>query len=187
MWSHSDLVFRARTWLANTRKCAVVLVEVGSWNLSEIPDAIGWSPKGESILVECKTSRSDFLRDTDKRSRQDDYFKALGAYRYYLVPAIDRHGVQVIQPKDELPEGWGVLVLGARNRVTVAVEAEHRDLAVEERGHPLVRGRRDAEIILLVAELRRHMDGWRQNGRGTPAGGEGAEGTDDAGSARLTG
>jgi hypothetical protein len=190
MWSHADLVFRARTWLTNTRKCAVVLSEVGSWNLSEIPDAIGWTPKGHSILIECKASRADFLRDTEKQSRQDDYFKALGAFRYYFVPAIEKTGLPVIRPEDELPEGWGVLVVGAKNRVTVAVDATHMDMAVEERGHPLVRGRRDAEIILLVAELRRHIDGWRRDGSGAGGAGAGGVGTVGAGDedrSRLTG
>jgi hypothetical protein len=33
---------------------------------AEIPDAIGWNTHG-SVVVECKTSRADFMRDRDKR------------------------------------------------------------------------------------------------------------------------
>lgn len=34
-----------------------------------IPDAIGWDGRGNSTLVECKTSRADFADNAEKRIR----------------------------------------------------------------------------------------------------------------------
>jgi hypothetical protein len=160
MISHAELVNRAQRWLKNTKKCAVVLSEVCAWSTDEIPDAIGWRPNGESILVECKTSRADFCRDKNKPVHKGH--RGMGAYRYFLIPPIGRDGQAVTFPGDkQLPEGWGVLIFSGK-QVSVAAEATQRDKLVEARGHPAVRQRRDAELSLLVAELRRHQTGYRK-------------------------
>ena len=161
MISHAELVNRAMRWLQNTKKCAVVLSEVCAWSTDEIPDAIGWRPNGESILVECKTSRSDFLADKNKKVHKG--FRGMGGHRYFMVPPIGRDHQPVTFPGDtQLPEGYGVLIYSGK-RVQVAVEATQRDMLVEARGHPAVRQRRDAELSLLVAELRRFKSGYRNN------------------------
>jgi len=75
--THDDLVEIARNWLWNAKKgpegtgwkhvpCKVVLTELVSG--MEIPDAIGWH-SGRSILIECKTSVSDFKADAKKLFR----------------------------------------------------------------------------------------------------------------------
>jgi len=159
MIGHSELVARAKRWLKNTKKCVVVLSEVTAYHLNEFPDAVGWLPNGESILVECKTTRSDFTRDKNKPVHQGH--RGLGAYRYFMVPPVGRDGQTVTFPGDtRLPDGWGVIVFSGK-RVSVAKEATHRDTMVEARGHPAVRQRRDAELALLVAELRRYQSGYR--------------------------
>ena len=160
MISHAELVNRAERWLKNTKKCAVVLSEVCAWSTDEIPDAIGWRPNGESILVECKTSRRDFLSDKHKQVHKG--FRGMGAYRYFMVPEIGRDGEPVTMPGDkQLPEGYGVLIYTG-TQVKIAKEATQRDMLVEARGHPAVRQRRDAELSLLVAELRRFKSGYRK-------------------------
>jgi hypothetical protein len=45
----------------------VVLYEFAT-PADENPDVIGWAPGAGSVLIECKLSRSDFLRDATKRS-----------------------------------------------------------------------------------------------------------------------
>lgn len=65
--SHEDLIDRAVRWLYGTKNCNVVLAENAS--CAEIPDAIGWGTSWKahgSIVVECKTSLSDFHADKKK-------------------------------------------------------------------------------------------------------------------------
>jgi len=68
-FTHKELVQRASKWLQNSASCPVVLYEArGAY---EIPDAIGWKAHGnQSIVIECKTSISDFKKDQEKRARK---------------------------------------------------------------------------------------------------------------------
>ncbi len=122
--THAELVERAQAWLYGTAKCAVAVTEYRTVYGGEEPDALGWRPVGTSILVECKATRSDFLADRRKACRAGE---GLGSLRYYLTPP------GVCSP-DDLPPGWGLLVVQGR-RVRVVVEAERRtaDLATERR------------------------------------------------------
>jgi hypothetical protein len=104
--THKELCQRARRWLVGPGRCPVALVEFVT-SASEIPDAIGFRNSGrDSLLIECKTSRSDFLRDAQKRHRQEGHV-ALGSYRYFMCEP------HLIRP-DELPGGWGLLWVTAR-------------------------------------------------------------------------
>ncbi|MFM2124836.1 MAG: hypothetical protein RL328_1287 [Acidobacteriota bacterium] len=128
---HATLVQLGVRWLG--RKCSVVLYEAAA-SKAEIPDVIGWAGTG-SIMIECKVSRSDFLRDASKPSRKKP---ALGMAhrRYYLCPA------NVLQVED-MPPRWGLL-WAEKNRIVVQREA---------RGFP----QRNllAEIQFLSSMLRR--------------------------------
>ncbi len=99
--THAELVERAERWLLKTCGCGFAFAELcAATNTGEIPDAIGWK-SGISILVECKSTRSDFLADKRKRFRKQPD-QGMGKYRYYLtVPGM-------INPED-LPESWGLL------------------------------------------------------------------------------
>lgn len=111
---HRELVARAARWLRGTRRCGVVLTEASGGH--EQPDAIGWRLGGRhSILIECKTSRGDFLRDREKWHRRHESVR-IGRVRYYMTPA------SLVRP-DEVPGGWGLLEVDAAGRVRVAVEA----------------------------------------------------------------
>ena len=81
--THADLVMRAARWLRNTRGCSVVFTEFACSG-GEIPDAIGWQYE-HSILVECKTSRSDFSADKSKPWRRLPEI-GMGLERYFMVP-----------------------------------------------------------------------------------------------------
>ena len=85
--SHKELVNIASKWLKNSVKCGLVLTEhVGG--IRGIPDAIGWKQGGQlSIVVECKSSKSDFYQDKKKYWRQESMQDMdLGEYRYYMFP-----------------------------------------------------------------------------------------------------
>lgn len=97
--NHEELVNIAKKWLVGSAGAAFAVGEVVSFN-GEIPDAIGFKSEC-SILVECKTSRSDFLADRKKPFRVNPE-KGMGDHRFFLCPP------NIITPEDEL-NGWGLL------------------------------------------------------------------------------
>lgn len=101
---HSTLVAIGVRWLS--RKCSVVLYEFAT-AADENPDVIGWAPEAGSILIECKLTRADFLRDAAKGVRKNPR-TGMGQRRYYLCPP------DVIQVKD-LPPKWGLLWVAGRD------------------------------------------------------------------------
>ncbi len=101
--THAELVQRAVQWLLTTGKCCFVVRDQGT--RQEVADALGFQWKGHVILIECKASRSDFLRDQDKISRISGEGKSgcgMGNLRYYMAPP------GMILP-EELPGRWGLL------------------------------------------------------------------------------
>lgn len=133
--THGKLVQTAVAWLRRYG-CGVVLSEQ-SCSSGETPDAIGWKRACHSVVVECKLSRGDFLADREKPFRQNAKL-AMGCERYYLAPP-DLIAAQ------ELPAGWGLLELRARE--IVMARASEKDLRS-------ARGFR-REMNLLLASLRR--------------------------------
>jgi len=119
-------------WLS--RHCSVVLFEFAAAGDAN-PDVIGWASGTCSVLIECKSSRSDFLTDAKKAVRKNPR-TGMGQRRYYLCPP------EVIQVKD-LPSKWGLL-WAAKGQIIVKRDA---------RGHP----ERNllAEVRFLSAMLRR--------------------------------
>lgn len=96
---HDLLVLRAERWLKSVG-CAFAIRDPFRCLAEEQPDAIGWR-EGISVLVEVKTSRSDFYADRKKPFRRDPE-SGMGNWRFYMCPP------ELIQA-DELPEGWGLI------------------------------------------------------------------------------
>lgn len=116
--SHAELNQIAKRWLLRSQSgkgpgCNIAFVEVGALNDTERADAWGyrWGVDGGSVLVEVKTSRSDFLRDKFKPHRQLG-IGGLGDFRYYLSP----EGIITL---DDLPDGWGLLWVNKRGHVQI--------------------------------------------------------------------
>ncbi|MFA6167832.1 MAG: hypothetical protein WC700_14520 [Gemmatimonadaceae bacterium] len=90
--------------------CVVANTECEMFGVG-IADAVGFgivSGRKRGIVVEAKTSRSDFLRDKKKWHRR--YGAASDANfgfsdHYYIAPD------GLLKP-DEMPDGWGLLVMG---------------------------------------------------------------------------
>lgn len=93
---HRKLVKAAERWLITSKGCNPVFCEKGSRGCQEIPDAIGWTCEG-SIVVECKTSKADFIANSKKTL-------TLGNERYFLM-----ENSLYEQVKDIVPDGWGIL------------------------------------------------------------------------------
>ena len=133
--THAQLVEIAVRWLRRYR-CGVVLSEQLCAN-GEAPDAIGWKRASHSVLVECKTSRADFLADMEKPFRRNPT-RAMGCERFYLAPA------EMLKPT-ELPIGWGLLEYRARKVLMAQPSAKNLRSAHGFR----------YEMNLLLASLRR--------------------------------
>lgn len=143
--THNDLVERAGKWLKSFG-CSVVLCErVAYTRYREIPDAIGWKGS-QSILIECKVSRADFLRDKKKIFRMYPEY-GMGERRLYMCPP-------GIINKEDLPVGWGLLwVKGKRAKRIVAPKGNcfwHNGPC-----HQFHKRSHVSEIAMLVSTIRR--------------------------------
>lgn len=120
--THADLVLIAKRWLLQTKRCGFVLTEFHHLGVTaEIPDCVGFRigyGRNDSVLVECKATRGDFLADARKSFRKNPE-EGIGAYRFYLCPQ------GVIAPQD-LPPGWGLVLVGntARPRQVVGPKGD---------------------------------------------------------------
>ena len=114
--THSELCEISKKWLLRPNSqgghgCHVALSECRSGWGGEMPDSLGFraaTRDTETVLVEVKVSRSDFLADAKKPHRADG--EGMGLYRYYMCPE------GLIQP-EEVPDRWGLLWVTARGKV----------------------------------------------------------------------
>lgn len=84
-----------------------------------VKHAIGFKA-WDTIIVEVKVSRADFLKDKAQRVRMTPS-QGMGRLRYYLCP------VGLIAP-DEVPEKWGLLYTDEK-RITEVKQAYFQDSA----------------------------------------------------------
>lgn len=115
--THKELVERAKAWLKGRRRCCFVVTEPQGHAFREWPDAIGWTYRGFSVLVECKASLSDFYADRRKRNRA---IFGMGDQRFYMT----RPGL-IVPERHTLPDNWG-LVEVHKHMVKVVVKAPLR-------------------------------------------------------------
>lgn len=153
--THDDLVRLAEKW-ARRQRYKVVLRDVRTWATREQPDVIAWRCTASSIVIECKTSRADFLRDASKYFRRNPA-AGMGYERYFLVSKA------FIVP-EELPAGWGLMVVGNRHAITV----EKKSRSFTDRAE-------HEERALLVSAVRRVTEGWGRQmfGDNAPLGADG--------------
>jgi len=139
-FTHRQLVKRTAEFLRKQRYTTVITELTAAAN-NEIPDVIGFDYRGVSVLVECKTSRKDFLQDQNKDHRQRRS-RGMGNLRYYAAPA------GVIDCRD-LPDGWGLLTIDEKYgylEVNVSkMPAVFHDEQINKRG----------ELAIVLSALRR--------------------------------
>lgn len=96
---YDDYLQKDCHYMQQAYKYVAVELVTGTAELPDIWGFNGW----DSVLVEVKTSHSDFLADQKKWVRKEERKKyQLGNYRYYLCP-------DGIIKESELPDGWGLL------------------------------------------------------------------------------
>ncbi len=134
---HAQLVARAAEWLRCRYGCGIVLSEQYCAT-GEVPDVIAWKASSQSVLVECKVSRADFLADAHKPFRLHPE-EGLGSKRFYMAPA-------GMIAREELPKHWGLLERWGREVKLVVKPAK-----VDLRTHVGLM----KEMNLLLASLRR--------------------------------
>lgn len=132
--THDELCERGLKWLARNHPVVVSELKSGA---NEIPDVIGFRV-GVSTLIECKTSRSDFLKGQKKYFRHQPQM-GMGYKRFYLCPP------GIIKPDDLEKSGWGLLYCHKRS-IKIIKESKRF----------LKRNHRD-EIYLLMSCLRREQ------------------------------
>ena len=150
-WTHAELCNKATSWLKRAYRvggpgCANVFSEVKSGsNGGEIVDAIGLkTAEGmESIVVQVKVSRADFLADKKKIFRISPEM-GMGNFRYFLCP----EGVIKVT---ELPERWGLLTVGYRGKITAVHGHMNGD---KEKWY--FHSNRDAELAMASLLLAKH-------------------------------
>lgn len=109
--THKELVEAAYKWVLKSGGCGVAFKELHT-NASngEYPDVIGFSSWGNSVLIECKCSRSDFLADKKKQFRIYPE-QGMGSERFYACPT-------GLLKKEDLPNGWGLIYVNEKKRAT---------------------------------------------------------------------
>lgn len=131
--THSKLVEYAATWLRS--RCSIVITEVAS-GAGEEPDAIGFKGS-QSVLIECKASRNDFLSDSKKYYRRDPE-RGMGDNRYYCCS-------KGLIKETELPEKWGLIEIDPdkKRKIIVKLWSEYFKKSANK------------EIALLISVIRK--------------------------------
>lgn len=99
-YSHSDLVEIGAKWVKKVKRFPIVAKEMKCSGSREQPDVIAFT-SNSSLMIECKTSISDFKADFKKPERIG-VLNAIGNYRLYLAP-------KGLIGVDLIPEKWGLL------------------------------------------------------------------------------
>lgn len=99
--NHKQLVEYSKKWVLKKTRCSFAFAEIKCIN-SEIADVIGFASADYSVLIECKLSRSDFLRDLKKSFRNQQSINGIGKFRFFACP-------QGLIKSTELPLNWGLI------------------------------------------------------------------------------
>ena len=106
--NHRELVAYSKNWLIRKTRCAFAFTEIKCIN-AEIADVIGFASGDYSILIECKVSRSDFLKDCKKSFRNPNSVTGVGKYRFFSCP-------NGLIKSSELPANWGLIYFSEQGK-----------------------------------------------------------------------
>lgn len=153
--THKDLIPIAYGWVLKNGSCGVAFKELNTMaSNGEYPDVIGFGSWANSVLIEVKVSRNDFLSDKKKHFRVHPE-KGMGRHRYYCCPT----GMIKIA---ELPVGWGLIYVSESGKAICVYNPYKRYLVGNtwQKGHEGFAPNRHAEMGLMYSALRRlHIKG----------------------------
>lgn len=115
-FTHAQLVEIAYKWLVKNGGVGFAFKELKSIS-SEIPDVIGFN-SWQSILIECKASRADFLKDKKKKHRVNDA-KGMGNWRFICC-------VKGLIKVSELPEKWGLIYVDECGKAKIEYDCRQK-------------------------------------------------------------
>jgi hypothetical protein len=123
--THKEIVQKTAKYLKRHERnivlpnCPYVYTElVCVNNTGEIPDIIGFN-YCISIMIEVKTTRTDFLNDKKKRARQNNN-EGMGQMKLYCCPE------NMIRP-EEIPTDWGLLYITDKGKITMIQTPKRHD------------------------------------------------------------
>lgn len=123
--THKYLTDVATKWLKRHKQntivpnCSTVATElVTNTTTGEIPDVIGWC-SWTSVLIEAKTSRTDYFRDFKKSFRKYPNM-GMGEFRYYICK------YDLIKTTD-LPQNWGLLYCSEKGEIKIVKKAKEQE------------------------------------------------------------
>lgn len=116
--THKEGVEIAYRWVLKNGGVGFAFKELKSIS-DEIPDVIGFD-SWQSILIEVKVSRSDFLSDKKKPHRA----KGMGNWRFYLCP-------KGMIRKEELPEKWGLIYVDGKGKARIEYDCRKKKIACD--------------------------------------------------------
>ncbi|QNJ59170.1 coil containing protein [Vibrio phage vB_ValS_PJ32] len=114
---HSKLCEIGRKWALRAPSSKggnmhLSFTEIGCQSVKENPDVFALHSSGETIILEAKASRSDFLADKKKPFRANPD-TGMGDFRYYICPK------EVIKEEDLSGTKWGLIWVSPGGKCTV--------------------------------------------------------------------
>lgn len=116
-------------------KCNIIVTEITTF-ASEKPDVLGFANDTNTVMLEAKISRADFLKDAKKPFRQNPE-TGMGNFRLYITP------VGLITPH-ELPENWGLIEVDKKDKCKIIEYAKKQTSNIEN------------EFLVLKSVIRRN-------------------------------
>ncbi len=108
--THADLV-KISVKMAHKLGFPLAITELkASSTKGEIPDCLAFKGGGDTLLIECKTSRADFLRDKEKKFKSKSL--GMGDYRLFLFCE------SVNISHNEIPKDWEYIKVNESGEVT---------------------------------------------------------------------
>lgn len=115
-------------------KCNIIVTEITTF-ASEKPDVLGFANDTNTVMLEAKISRADFLKDAKKPFRKEPE-TGMGNFRLYITP------IGLIKP-EELPEKWGLIEVNEKGKCKIVKFAERQEKNIEH------------ELLVLKSVVRR--------------------------------